>query len=106
MYAVIRTGNKQYRVEAGMEVLVEKLNTAKAGETIPITDVLMYSDDNELQVGNPVLPVTVHCLCVGHEKGPKLRTLKYKRRKTHRKTIGHRQELTRLRVDKFERREN
>lgn len=106
MYAVIRTGNKQYRVEAGQELLVEKLKDVEPGQAVPITDVLLYSDGESVSVGTPVLPVTVHCKCVAHEKGPKLRTLKYKRRKSTRKTIGHRQSLTRLVVEKFERKGN
>jgi large subunit ribosomal protein L21 len=101
VYAVIRTGGKQYRVEQGVELLVEKLNF-EAGAPVEISDVLLYSDGAALTVGKPVLPVTVHCVCVGHEKGPKLRTVKYRRRKNYRRTYGHRQDYTRLRVEKFE----
>ena len=108
MYAVIRTGSKQYRVEPGFELLVEKLSGVIAGQAVEITDVLLYSpDDKDLSVGTPVVPVTVHCTCVGNEeKGPKLRTVKYRRRKNYRRTYGHRQNYTRLLVDKFEMRAN
>lgn len=105
MYAVIRTGGKQYRVEAGHELLVEKLAT-EAGQNVEMSDVLLFSDESSLAVGTPVLPVTVHCRCVGHEMGPKLRTVKYRRRKNFRRTYGHRQEYTRLLIERFERKGN
>ncbi len=106
MYAVIRTGNKQYRVEPGFELLVEKLNDVEAGQPFEVSDVLLYSDGSELAVGTPVVPVTVHCVCVGHEKGDKLRSVKYRRRKNFRRTYGHRQNYTRVLVQKFERKGN
>jgi large subunit ribosomal protein L21 len=105
VYAVIRTGSKQYRVEPGVELLVEKLE-AEPGKPVEISDVLLYADGNEVAVGTPVLPVTVHCLCVAQEKGPKLRTVKYKKRKNERRAYGHRQCYTRLLVQKFERKDN
>ena len=101
MYAVIRTGSKQYRVEAGVELLVEKLEVEK-GQPVLLTDVLLYSDGGQLSVGKPVVPVTVHATCLGHEKGEKLRTVKYRRRKNSRRTYGHRQDYTWLVVDRFE----
>lgn len=101
MYAVIRTGSKQYRVEPGKELLVEKLNY-EPGQAVELGDVLLFSDGDSLSVGTPVLPVTVQCVCVGHEKGPKLRTVKYRRRHNYRRTYGHRQNYTRLLVQKFE----
>ncbi len=102
MYAVIRTGSKQYRVEEGRELLVERLE-AEAGKTLEMTDVLFYSDGKEVKVGQPQVPVTVHCLCLGEEKGPKLRTFKYRRRHNYYRRYGHRQTLTRLRVERIER---
>lgn len=101
MYAVIRTGNKQYRVEPGQELLVEKLNV-EPGQPVQLSDVLLYSDGSQLSVGTPVLPVTVHAVCVSQEMGPKLRTFKYKRRHNYYKRYGHRQEYTRLQVERFE----
>ena len=105
MYAVIRTGSKQYRVEPGQEVLVEKLD-AEAGQHLTISDVLLYSDGTSLSVGTPILPVEVHCTVVGEELGDKLRTIKYRRRHNFKRTYGHRQAYTRLVVDKFERKGN
>lgn len=106
MYAVIRTGSKQYRVEPGHELLVEKLSGVEAGQPLQISDVLLYSDGKELSVGKPVVPVVVHCTCVGHELGEKLHTIKYKRRHNYKRTYGHRQEYTRLLIEKFERTAN
>jgi len=100
-YAVIKTGGKQYRVEPGFELLVEKL-PAEAGQALTLTDVLLYSDGASLTIGKPVLPVTVHAKCLGHEMGPKLRTVKYRRRKNYHRTYGHRQNYTRLLIEKFE----
>ena len=105
MYAVIRTGNKQYRVEPGLELIVEKL-PVEAGKPVELSDVLLYSDDTELSVGRPQVPIIVHCTCLGQELGPKLRTVKYRRRKNYRRTYGHRQDHTRLLVEKFERKGN
>jgi large subunit ribosomal protein L21 len=101
MYAVIRTGGKQYRIEPGYEFLVEKLE-AEAGKSIELTDVLCYFDGSSLQIGKPAVSVTAHCTVVAQELGPKLRTIKYKRRHNYKKTYGHRQCYTRLLVDKFE----
>ena len=105
MYAVIRTGSKQYRVEPGKELLVEKL-PLEAGKPVELTDVLLYSDGASVSIGTPVVPVTVHCTCLGHEKGEKLRTIKYRKRHNYKRTYGHRQTYTRLLVDRFEQRGN
>ncbi|MEZ4751588.1 MAG: 50S ribosomal protein L21 [Bdellovibrionota bacterium] len=104
MYAVIRTGSKQYRVEPGVELLVEKLDGIKPGDSYNIEDVLLFSDGKEVAVGTPLVPASVHCKCVQHEKGPKLRGVKYRRRKNYRRTLGHRQQYTRLLVEKLEKR--
>jgi large subunit ribosomal protein L21 len=106
VYAVIRTGSKQYRVEPGLELLVEKLGEFEPGQPVQIQDVLLYSEGSDVAVGTPQVPVTVHCLCVGHEKGPKLHTVKYRRRKNYRRTMGHRQTYTRLLIQKFEKKGN
>lgn len=105
MYAVIRTGSKQYRVEPGRELLVEKLSIEQ-GQPFEISDVLMYAEGDSVSIGTPLVPVTVHALCIGHEKGPKLRTIKYRRRKNYKRTMGHRQTYTRLLIEKFEKKGN
>jgi len=104
-YAVIRTGGKQYRVEPGFELLVEKL-PAEEGQALTLTDVLLYSDGAAVSIGKPILSVVVHAKCLGHEMGPKLRTVKYKRRHNYRRTYGHRQNYTRLLIEKFESKAN
>jgi large subunit ribosomal protein L21 len=101
VYAVIRTGSKQYRVEPGVELLVEKLEVEK-GQPVKISDVLLYSNGTDVSVGKPIVPVTVHATCLNHEKGDKLRTVKYRRRKNSRRTYGHRQDYTRLLIERFE----
>lgn len=102
MYAVIRTGGKQYRVEEGKELLVESLAIEK-GKPLELTDVLFFSDGKTAEVGQPLVPVSVHCLSLGDEKGEKLRTFKYKRRHNYYRRYGHRQLYTRLRVERIER---
>lgn len=103
MYAVIRSGGKQYRVEAGFELLVEKLAGFEEGQSVPFTDVLMIGDEQGVTVGTPKVNATVHCKYLGDEKGDKLRTIKYTRRKNFKRTYGHRQTYTRLLVEKVER---
>ena len=107
MYAVIRSGNKQYRVEPGVELLVELLGEdVQPGAPVELTDVLLYADGDNVSVGTPQVPVVVHCTCLGDEKGEKLRTVKYRRRHNYRRTYGHRQGYTRLKVERMERRGN
>lgn len=106
MYAVIRTGSKQYRVEPGVELLVEKLGSLEPGAAVQLTDVLLFADGSDVSVGTPNIPVVVHCTYVGDEKGEKLRTVKYRRRKNYRRTYGHRQTYTRLKVERMERKGN
>lgn len=105
MYAVIRTGGKQYRVEPGIELLVEKL-VVEPGQPVVLDDVLLLADGTDVRIGKPTVPVSIHCVCVKHERGPKKRTVKYRRRKNYRRTMGHRQNYTRLLVQKFEQRGN
>jgi len=102
VYAVIRTGGKQYRVEAGQEVLVELLAGVEPGQSVSLTDVLMVSDGDKITVGRPTLKSTVTATCVSLDKGEKVRKFIYRKRKSHRKRMGHRQNYTRLRIEKIE----
>ena len=96
MFAVIRTGNKQYKVKAGDLLRVEKLN-AEAGETIEISDVLLLTDDEKVIAGTPqVAGAKVSAKVNGHGRGPKIEVIKFLRRKHHRKQMGHRQAYTEL----------
>lgn len=99
MYAVVRTGSKQYRVEPGKEFLVEKLHGVESGHNVELGDVLLYADGDRLEIGRPVIAMAVHCRCLSVESGPKLRTIKYKRRHNYKRTYGHRQTYTRLLVE-------
>lgn len=101
MYAVVRTGGKQYRVEPGIEFMVERL-AVEPGTMVNLTDVLMTADETAVAVGKPVLMAKVVCKCLCHEKGEKLRTVKYRRRKNYKRHYGHRQTYTRLLVESVE----
>lgn len=90
MYAIIRTGGKQYRVEQGEQIQVEKLN-AEVGETVTF-DVLMQGEGSDVKIGAPIVDgVSVTAKVVEHGKGPKIRVFKYKPKKDYRRTQGHRQ---------------
>jgi len=98
MYAVIKTGGKQYRVENGDIIEVEKL-TADAGSTISLSPVLMFNDDKSSKVGTPVLEgAAVSAEVLEQARGDKIIVFKKKRRKGYRRTMGHRQDLTVLRI--------
>ncbi len=99
-YAIIETGGKQYRVEEGQTLLVERLPD-EPGATVELTPLLLAGS------GDPVLDATklaespVKAEIVGHERGKKLRVFKFKPKRGYRRRTGHRQELTRLRITKI-----
>jgi large subunit ribosomal protein L21 len=98
MYAVLETGSKQYRVTAGDTLDVERLEV-EAGQPFTFDRVLLVSNDGQVTVGAPtVANASVVVDVVEHLRGPKKLTFKMKRRKGYHKTIGHRQELTKIRV--------
>ena len=94
-YAVIETGGKQYRVEKGSTLLVDRL-TAKEGEVVDLRAVAYR--DKEMVLGKDLEKVKVEAKVAGHERGPKLRVFKYRPKKGYRKRAGHRSELTRLEI--------
>ncbi|MCS6944301.1 MAG: 50S ribosomal protein L21 [Sutterellaceae bacterium] len=99
MYAVIKTGGKQYRVAAGDRVRVESI-PAEVGSVVTFTDVLAVSDGQTLRVGNPrVAGASVTATVLAHGRGEKIRIFKLKRRKHYQKRAGHRQNYTELRID-------
>ena len=101
MYAVIRTGGKQYRVTEGEILKVEKLSTP-VGESLEINDVLLIANGEELKVGAPVIKgAKVTAEVVIHGRGPKIKIIKFKRRKHYRKQMGHRQWFTELKITKI-----
>ncbi|HEY8622295.1 MAG TPA: 50S ribosomal protein L21, partial [Casimicrobiaceae bacterium] len=97
MYAVIETGGKQYRVELGTELAVERLD-AMPGTTIDIDRVLLVADGDNAQVGTPtVADALVTADVVRQDRGEKLIVFKYRPKARHRAKKGHRQEQTVLR---------
>ncbi|MEE8321430.1 MAG: 50S ribosomal protein L21 [Gammaproteobacteria bacterium] len=101
MYAVINTGGKQYKVKAGDIVKVEKLDVDE-GKSIKISDVLMLIDGDDVKVGTPyVKGAKVTAKVESHGRAPKIRIVKFRRRKHHRKQMGHRQSYTELSITKI-----
>jgi large subunit ribosomal protein L21 len=100
-YAVVETGGKQYRVKAGDRIRVERLRV-DVGASFEIRPVLAVSDGKKLEIGTPeVEGVKVASVVVEHVRGDKVVSFKQKRRKGFSKKIGHRQELTVLKVEKI-----
>jgi len=98
MYAVIKTGGKQYKVSPGDVVRVESLD-AKKGDTVEIKDVYMISDGDKMSVGKPMLAsAKVTAEVVDEDRGEKLLIFKHRRRKGFRRTNGHRQNYTAIKV--------
>lgn len=98
MYAVIETGSKQYRVTSGDTLQVERL-AVEAGQAVTFERVLLVNNDGKLSVGSPtVASAAVVADVVEHIRGEKKIAYKMRRRKGFRKTIGHRQELTVVKV--------
>jgi large subunit ribosomal protein L21 len=98
MYAVLETGSKQYRVSAGDTLEVELL-PVEAGQPVTFERVLLVNNDGKLAVGSPtVAGASVVADVVKHTRGVKTIAFKMKRRKGFRKTIGHRQELTVVKI--------
>jgi len=98
MYAVLETGSKQYRVSAGDTLQVERL-AVEAGQSVTFDRVLLVNKDGNVNVGSPtVASATVVADVVEHIRGVKTIAYKMKRRKGYRKTIGHRQELTVVKI--------
>ena len=106
MYAVIRSGGKQYRVSQGGSVRVEKL-PGEVGSSITLGDVLMIgpdaSEEGDVKIGAPTVDgALVTGTIVDQGRGPKLTIFKMKRRKGYRRKHGHRQDYTEIRVDQIE----
>jgi large subunit ribosomal protein L21 len=101
MYAVFRTGGKQFRAEPGKKIRVPSLDI-EPGESISFDDVLLTSDGKEVQVGAPILDgAKVTAEVVRHGRDKKIIVFKRKRRKGYRRKQGHRQGFTELRVDEI-----
>ncbi|HCU54736.1 MAG TPA: 50S ribosomal protein L21 [Gammaproteobacteria bacterium] len=98
MYAVIKTGGKQYRVSSGDKLKVEKL-VADVGAEVTFDQVLMVADGDNVKAGTPLVSgAAVKATVVSHGRGDKVRIFKMKRRKHYRKTQGHRQHYTEVQI--------
>jgi large subunit ribosomal protein L21 len=98
MYAVLETGSKQYRVTAGDTLDIERLEV-EPGQPYTFDRVLLVSNDGAISVGSPtVTNASVVADVVEHLRGPKTVAFKMKRRKGYHRTVGHRQELTKIRI--------
>jgi large subunit ribosomal protein L21 len=98
VYAIVRTGGKQYRISPGDKIRVEKLS-GEIGQEIELQEVLFYSDGEKVLTGNPLLPnVKVVGQILGQQRAKKVIIFKMKRRKGYRKKQGHRQPYTTLRI--------
>ena len=95
MYAIVETGGKQYRVEKGRSLLVDRL---KEDEGAKVNLRAVAFRDKEMVLGSDLDKVKVEAKVVGHERGEKIRVFKYRAKKTYRKRQGHRSELTRLEI--------
>ena len=98
MYVIVKTGGKQYRVEEGQTLLVERL-PGDAGAKLDLEPLLLAGD--EALFGDKLGKATVAAEVVEHLRGPKLRVNKFKPKRGYRRRAGHRQELTRIRVTKI-----
>ena len=99
MYAIIKSGGKQYRVKAGEQVRVEAL-AAEVGSTVSLEEVLLVGTGDGVTVGAPLVSgAKVKATVVSHGRGDKVKIFKLRRRKHYQKTQGHRQNYTEIRVD-------
>ncbi len=101
MYAVIKTGGKQYKVSEGEYLRVETLGAAE-GEAVEFNEVLMVANGDDIKIGTPMLDggkVTGKIL--SHGRGKKIKIIKFRRRKHHRKQMGHRQNYTEVLIEKI-----
>lgn len=99
MYAVIKTGGKQYKVAAGDKLKVEKL-VGDVGSKVVIDKVLLIADGEKTTIGAPLVAgAKVNATVVSHGRGDKVMIFKFRRRKHYRKTQGHRQSFTEIQID-------
>ncbi len=95
-YAIIKTGGKQYRVAAGQTLLVERL-TGDVDSKVELETLMTAGGGSDAKIGGDLKAVSA--TIVGHERGPKIRIFKYKPKRGYKRRQGHRQELTRIRIE-------
>ena len=99
MYAVIKTGGKQYKVAPGEKLKVEQI-PAQVGAQIVLDQVLLVGDESSVRLGQPIVAgATVTATVLGHGRGDKVKIFKMRRRKHYQKHQGHRQGFTELKID-------
>jgi len=98
MYAVIRSGGKQYRVTPGQTLRLESL-AGEVGSKIQLGDVLMVEDGGKVQTGAPLPNVSVEATILQNDRSDKILVFKKKRKKQYRRTRGHRQDFTAVRIE-------
>jgi large subunit ribosomal protein L21 len=96
MYAIVKTGGKQYRVQEGQNLLIERL-PVQDGESVSLTP-LLYVNGDQVVDGEDLAKVSVAATVIAHERGPKLRIVKFKPKRGYKRRNGHRQELTRIEI--------
>jgi large subunit ribosomal protein L21 len=102
MYAIVKTGGKQYRVEEGINIVVEKLNGAEAGQEIVLDEVLLLADGVKATIGKPVIKgASAVAKVVAQKRAPKILVFKRKPKKGYKKLQGHRQYVTELEITKI-----
>ena len=102
MYAIIKTGGKQYKVSEGDEIIIEKLEVAE-GDAVTFEEVLSVVDGENVKIGQPkVEGAKVSGKVVKNGKGPKIRIFKYKHKTNYRRRQGHRQPFTKVKIEKIE----
>jgi large subunit ribosomal protein L21 len=97
MYAIVKTGGKQYRVQEGQTLLIERLPD-EDGATVSLPTLLYVNGDDVLD-GDALANVSVNAKILAHERGPKLRIVKFKPKRGYKRRNGHRQELTRIQIE-------
>ncbi|MDR2616623.1 MAG: 50S ribosomal protein L21 [Endomicrobium sp.] len=102
MYAIIRTGGKQYRVEEGLNLVVEKIKEAEVGQEVVLNDVLLLADGDKATVGKPLVEgASVVAKVVSQKRASKILVFKRKPKKGYKKLQGHRQYVTELEITKI-----
>ena len=97
MYAILVTGGKQYRVMQGETLRVEKLEV-EAGSELKFDDILMLGGSDGVKLGDALKGATVSAKVIGHGRADKVKIVKFRRRKHHRKQMGHRQHYTEIEI--------
>ncbi|MDR3256725.1 MAG: 50S ribosomal protein L21 [Endomicrobium sp.] len=102
MYAIVKTGGKQYRVEEGINLVVEKLNEAEVGQEVVLDEVLLLANGEKATIGKPVIAgANIVAKVIAQKRAPKILVFKRKPKKGYKKLQGHRQYVTELEVTKI-----